>query len=139
MDNTESSGWDSSWMRVLRYIFYIPVGVIFLKVVELLCMLFLIWLYRDMRTFVMVSILFGGLLIAFMAMYLFYSAIGAVEYRCPSKRTGMVVFTTIYILVEVSNLLGFLNMDESSGRKVMLAITEACCSAILVVRTISLR
>jgi len=98
--------WSTKAGLLIRWLIYLPLGLVALKVVEIGCAMFLGWLFRDMRGLVIIGFLFGGLIFVYFAGLLYYGAIRVVAAICPSPRPGMIVFATIYGVIQLSTLAG---------------------------------
>jgi len=131
---TATGFWGSPFGLAIRWATYIPAGAAMLKIIEVLGIVFLQWLYGDMRGF-LIMLLFGGLVFMFFAVALYYFAYMLVVSMCPSPRAGMVVFTALFLLWQVFALIGGF-IDFPVKQALVIATSAVVTSAIGMVVTI---
>lgn len=106
--------WESKLGKFLRWALYIPLGVTFLELLKGLSILFLVWFFEDMRGFLIIGILFGGVVFIWFACYLYYFSILLISLCCPSPKKGMVVFGTFYYLFALLAIISYFQKGNST-------------------------
>lgn len=121
--------WHSKTGIALRWIFYIPAGLLLLKLVEVFGVVFLTWLFRDVRGLIIVGFLLGGLSFIFFAGYCYFQAFKLVVRMCPKTNPGMAVFGGVFLLLEFANVVSAFRLDpwQSATR---VALSAVVCSVI---------
>ena len=116
MENYEPGFWQTIIGKALRWLAFVPIGIILTIAIEVLTILGTIWLFRgDLRLFIIIGILFGALFTAIpLIMYTFYGAIYlSTVIICPTPKVGSIIFGTIYYLLTLPLLIGmFINPGE---------------------------
>ena len=87
--------------------------MILLGLIEFLAAIFLVWLFAgDMRLFVIVGILFGGIFLAWPLVLAYYGVIVlANKMVCPVPRVGVIIFATIYFLCSIRSVISIYTSD----------------------------
>ena len=104
--------------------------MVFLTLVKIGCVLFLAWLFRDMRGLVIIGLLFGGIALFFLAGYIYYGSIKLISIVCPKPKPGMLVFATLYYLNELSIFISAFTRNDEIAEISAVAVPALICAAI---------
>jgi hypothetical protein len=102
---TMAEFWESPFSRVIRWILYVPVGILILSLGAGLAQLFLEWLFKDLRGLLIIGVLLGGTSFIFAAGAAFWFLTIAISKICPRPKIGMVIFSTLYISMNIRYLI----------------------------------
>ena len=122
--------WNSRTGLVLRWLFYIPLGLFTLKATQLLSLATLGWLFQDFRGFIVVGVLSGGLAFVFFAGYIYYGVFRLITKLCPSPKPGMVVFGTFFFLAEMLALAVAFNQGNTQQYLICRVLLSGVCASI---------
>lgn len=122
--------WDTPIGLSIRWILYLPLGLVMLKITQFLSIAFLTWLFRDLRGLVIIGLLFGGLMFFFMAGAAFYAVAYLVMKICPAPRQGMAVFGVVFLCWELLIVVGSL-IDHDWKTATIVVLTSAVSIVIL--------
>jgi hypothetical protein len=122
----EKTFWNSILGKIIRWVAYIPIGSILLGLVEYLSALFLVWLFAgDMRMFVIVGILFGGIFMVWPLIMAYYGIVVlANTVICPVPRVGAIIFGTIYGLGSIGPVISIFTSDFAAATIVTLTLLK---------------
>lgn len=104
----KSSFWNSVFGKILRWVIYIPAGLILLTIVETTSTFFFFWLFDgNMRTFIVVGIVLGGLsmLLPIVLIIYYFIIILANQIICPEPKRGSIIFSVMYIASGIGHVV----------------------------------
>ena len=108
----KESFWNSILGKIIRWISYIPIAFIAIVIIEVLSYMFFGWLFRDMRGFIIIGILFGGLFTLLpMVVMLYYFALFLSVNICPSPKVGSIIFGVLYGLGAITQIIKIFTIE----------------------------
>ena len=123
--------WRTKTGLLLRWITYIPLGLLLLVFVQSTCMVFLTWLFRDTRDFFVIGLLLGGVAAVPAAVTLYYLSFRFISDMCPSPKPGMIIFGTVFYLFAAFNIgWGIFFATDPAPFKIRLAALGTVCGLI---------
>ncbi len=128
--------WNTKLGIVIRWVAYIPFGLILLVLTEITILTFLTWLFGSIKGFLWMFLLGGGsaLGLIFVAIFLFHIICSWISKICPKENPGMTIFCTIYVLFKIFVIVGNI-FAFSGGRSTLLILSAIICSGILIYTT----
>lgn len=125
-----SNFWESKLGKIIRWALYIPVGLIFLELIKILSILFLVWFFGDMKGFLIIGILFGGVAFIWFAGFLYYLSILLISACCPAPKKGMLVFGTLYYLLSIYVIISYFQKDQRWEIITVSVLSTIVCAII---------
>ena len=99
--------------KLLRWLIFIPVGLILILILDFLLMVFVEFIFEnDLKLFVVVGLFFGVLFMVIPFSYLLYGAIGKVTTSiAPNPKLASFIFTPVIILISIFYIYNWQNMN----------------------------
>lgn len=137
MSNFVIRFWGSGLGQVLRWLLYIPIGLLLLWSVKLLSIVFFAWLFRDARGLVIIGLLFGGVALFIPAGGLYYLVGLMIMKTCPAPKVGMIIFGVLFYLFEIIGLVGSIIDLEWQESFIFATASIVCITIFSVILRIS--
>ena len=99
--------------KLLRWLIFIPVGLILILILDFLLMVFVEFIFEnDLKLFLVVGLFFGVLFMVIPFSYLLYGAIGKVTTSiAPNPKLASFIFTPVIILISIFYIYNWQNMN----------------------------
>jgi len=113
--------------KLLRWLIFIPVGLILMFILDLLLLTFLNWIFEnDLKKFVIIGIFLGGLFTIIPLSYVFYNGIGKlVASIAPNPKLASFIFSAIIILILINSIYNWriINLPNFWVASIMQSLT----------------
>ena len=98
--------------KLLRWLIFIPVGLILILILDFLLMVFVEFIFEnDLKLFLVVGLFFGGFMVIPFS-YLLYGAIGILTTSiAPNPKLASFIFTPVIILISILYIYNWQNMN----------------------------
>ena len=110
--------WQSVGGQILRWIFFLPVGLTLAGLIEFGVILGTVWLFgANVKFFIIVGILFGGLftVLPIIAMLYYFSIMLACKLIAPRPKIGTIIFATLFVLYGIRSFATLFTSGMGSG------------------------
>ena len=123
MTDQTMSFWNTIIGKSIRWILFIPVGLISVSIADLLIEFTYIWLASLSTKWLIIVLFMGGtfLLAVFWGVYLAAMATIAIV---PHKRSGMIIMGVIYILAKILIIYNITVMDNTAIPPVIFTVIQ---------------
>ena len=99
--------------KLLRWLIFIPVGLILILILDFLLMVFAEFMFgNDLKKFLVTGVFFGTVFIIIPFSYFLYVLIGKlVTYIAPNPKLASFIFTAVIILISILYINNWQNMN----------------------------
>jgi hypothetical protein len=99
--------------KLLRWLIFIPAGLILILILDFLLMVFVDFIFEnDLKLFLVVGLFFGVLFMVIPFSYLLYGAIGKLTTSiAPNPKLASFIFTPVIILISIFYIYNWQNMN----------------------------